>query len=385
MKIKSAKNILLIFLYPYAQIHYIAETQNSQTMKKMILPLLAAVLLTAACEDLMQTFGRQGELQIRFSETTIPGTRASALPDTNEFIISITDGKGNSVYEGRYGALKEKINLGEGNYTVVAKSCEFSTPLFDTPQFGDTQVAAVKSGKTTVVTLSCVQINSGIRLQIDSGFLTAYPDAVLYLKSSTGKLMYGYTEKRIAYFLPGTVSLIMAEGTAEQNLFSKLLEAQQVLTLNIGVGSQNAAGRNNVTVQLDTTRNWINETYIIGEKKEGGNDNTDAYSVNDAKQHIGEEDIWVYGYIVGGDLSSKSCSFKAPFSSRTNLVIASKSSCTDKASCMSVQLPKGNVRDELNLVDNEGYLGKQIFLKGDVVESYYGIPGLQNISEYNFK
>lgn len=354
-------------------------------MKKMILPLLAAAALTVSCEDFLNTFGRQGELQIRFSETTVPGTRASALPDTNEFIISITDGKGNSVYAGSYGALKEKINLAEGNYTVVAKSCEFSTPLFDCPQFGDTQVAAVKSGKTTVVTLSCVQINAGIRLQIDSGFLSAYPDAVLYLKSSSGKLMYSYTEKRIAYFLPGSVSLVMAEGTTEQNLFSKLLEAQQILTLNIGVGTQGAGGRNSVSVQLDTTRNWISDSYNIGEKKEGGNDNSDAYSVNEAKKHTGEEDIWVYGYIVGGDLSSKSCSFKAPFSSRTNLVIASKSSCTDKASCLSVQLSKGNIRDELNLVDNESHLGRQIFLKGDVVESYYGIPGLQNISDYNFK
>lgn len=353
-------------------------------MKKTILLIMAALPLAAACEDVLQIFSRQGELQIRFSETTVPGTKASALPDTNEFLIKITDAKGNAVYDGNYGAIKETLSLDEGNYTIVAKSCEFSTPLFDMPQYGDTQVAAIKHGKTTVVTLSCSQLNAGIRLKIDQGFLTAYPNSVLYLKSTTGKLMYGYSEKRIAYFLPGTVSLLMADSNLEQTLFSKLLEAQQILTLNIGVGSQ-ASSKSGVLVQIDTSRSWINDSYIIGGDKEGGADASEAYSIADAKKHLGEEDVWVYGYIVGGDLTSKSCSFSAPFSSRTNLVIASKSSCTDKSSCLSVQLSKGNIRDALNLVDNPELLGRQLFIKGDLVESYYGIPGIQNISEYDWR
>lgn len=353
-------------------------------MKKVFLLTMAAAALAASCEDFMQGFGRQGELQIRFSETTFPGTKASALPDTNEFIISITDSKGKSIYEGDYGSMKDKLTLDEGNYTIVAKSCEFSTPQFDLPQYGDTQVAAVKSGKTTVVTLSCSQMNAGVRLQISSDFLVSYPNSVLLLKSSNGKLTYGYSEKRIAYFLPGTVSLVLADNTNEQTLFSRILEAQQILTLNIGTGSQSGS-KSGVTVQLDTTRNWLTDNYTIGGDNGGGNDVSDAYSVSEAKKHTGQEDVWVYGYIVGGDLTSKNCSFNGPFSSRTNFVIAAKSSCTDKNSCLSVQLAKGNIRDQLNLADHPEHQGKQIFLKGDIVESYYGIPGIQNISEYRFK
>ncbi|MBQ2161721.1 MAG: hypothetical protein II446_00325, partial [Bacteroidales bacterium] len=90
-------------------------------------------------------------------------------------------------------------------------------------------------------------------------------------------------------------------------------------------------------------------------------------------------------YIVGGDLSSSKCSFSPPFSSRTNLVLATKSSCKDKSLCMSVQLAKGNVRDNLNLVDHPSLVGRQIFIKGTIVEAYYGIPGVQNISEYQLK
>ena len=28
--------------------------------------------------------------------------------------------------------------------------------------------------------------------------------------------------------------------------------------------------------------------------------------------------------------------------------------------------------------------GRQLYIKGDLVESYYGIPGLKNITEYQF-
>ena len=66
-------------------------------------------------------------------------------------------------------------------------------------------------------------------------------------------------------------------------------------------------------------------------------------------------------------------------------MLAAKSSCREKSSCLSVQLAKGDIRDELNLVDHPELLGKQVFLRGDIVESYYGIPGIQNISEYKFK
>ena len=65
-------------------------------------------------------------------------------------------------------------------------------------------------------------------------------------------------------------------------------------------------------------------------------------------------------------------------------MLASKSSCREKDDCISVQLNSGKIRDALNLVDNPSLLGKKIYLKGDIVEAYYGIPGVQAISEYSF-
>ncbi|MBO4475761.1 MAG: DUF4493 domain-containing protein [Bacteroidales bacterium] len=353
-------------------------------MKKIIATLLAAtsLLAVASCESLMQTFSRQGTLQIRFADGTVPSTRA-AFPDTNDFILTITDSNGQSIFDGLYGAVEENMQLDEGTYTVSARNCDFSAPLFDTPQYGDTQVASIKAGKTTVVTLACVQLNSGIRLRIDPSFLTTYPNAVLYLKASSGRLMYSYTEKRIAYFLPGTVNLDMADGGSETTIFTTRLEPQQILTLGVNTGTESS--RSGIKVQVDTTRNWTDESFVIGGGGGSGSGKEQAYSVSEAREHAPEEDTWVYGFIVGGDLSSSKCSFSAPFSSRTNLVLAGKSSTKDKSKCLSVQLAKGGIRDALNLVDHPELLGRQIYLKGDLVESYYGIPGLQNLSEYEFK
>ena len=121
-----------------------------------------------------------------------------------------------------------------------------------------------------------------------------------------------------------------------------------------------------------------------GDDSGRGQDKETAFSVAQAKDHVGDTDVWVYGYIVGGDLTSSKCSFEGPFSSRTNIVLATKSTCTDKESCISVQLPSGKIRDALNLVDHEDNLGRKVFLKGDIVASYYGIVGVQSVSEYSF-
>ena len=36
----------------------------------------------------------------------------------------------------------------------------------------------------------------------------------------------------------------------------------------------------------------------------------------------------------------------------------------------------------LNLVDNPGLLGKRVCLRGDIVESYFGLVGIKNVTEF---
>jgi hypothetical protein len=63
-------------------------------------------------------------------------------------------------------------------------------------------------------------------------------------------------------------------------------------------------------------------------------------------------------------------------------MLGPKSSTVDKDVCLSVQLSSGDLRDALNLVDNPQNLHRKVYLRGDIVDAYYGIPGIKNVSEY---
>ena len=226
-------------------------------------------------------------------------------------------------------------------------------------------------------------MNAGVKLRIAKDFLTECPDGVLFLKADQGKLMYGYSEKRIAYFLPGNVSLVLSENGTDKVLMSRTLLSQEILTLGVSVASSGtSATGGRISVAVDTARNWVNDTYVIGGKNDKGSDVADAMTVQQARSSAGSKDVWVCGYVVGGDLTSANASFDEPFSSRTNILLGPKSSTVHRDECMSVQLSAGELRDALNLVDNPGNLRRKVYLRGDIVDAYYGLPGIKNLSEY---
>lgn len=345
---------------------------------------LFLLLCIAGCETLGSRSGGEGELRIAFASEAELRTRASSdIPDTSEFMLTVTDSKGTVIYNGAYGDCPESLTVSSGSYIVKALSSEFTRPAFDAPQYGDEQCVVVPEGGAADVKLLCVQMNSGVKLRIAKDFLTGCPDGVLFLKSDQGKLMYGYSEKRIAYFLPGNVSLVLSENGSDQVLMSRTLLAQEILTLGVSVASSGSSSTgHSISIAVDTTRNWVGESYVIGGQNDKGSEVEDAMTVQQARSSAGSKDVWVCGYIVGGDLTSANASFDEPFSSRTNIMLGPKSSTVDKDVCLSVQLSSGDLRDALNLVDNPQNLHRKVYLRGDIVDAYYGIPGIKNVSEY---
>lgn len=328
----------------------------------------------------------KGELRISFEDSGNFKVRSSLdIPDTSDFLLTVSDSKGKVIYDGAYGASPESMMVGPGSYTVNVRSCEFTRPSFSSPQFGDEQCVLVQSGGVANVRLTCRQLNCGIRLQVHDSFLTGCPDGVLFLKSSEGKLMYGYSEKRIAYFFPGSVSLMLSEAGNDRILMTRELRAQDMLTVNVSASTNMSASSESIKVAVDTSRVWLYEDFIIGGSSGHGGNKSDAMTVSQALASVGDEDVWVSGYIVGGDLSSSSASFSPPFSSMTNILLGPRSSTSSRNSCIAVQLPSGDIRDEINLVDNPAMLGRKICIKGDIVESYYGLCGLKNITDYELQ
>ena len=361
-----------------------------------LLPLVAAL---GACDDFGLRPGGQGELRWVIDGSG-PGTRASSaeIPDTNDFILKVSDAGGKILYEGAYGDSPESLLVDAGSYTVAVHSIQFTAPGFSRPVYGDEQVVVVKAGASVTVRLDCVLENAGVRLQIAPDFLTSYPDGVLFLKSGETRLMYGYSEKRIAYFKPGPISLILNNRDADETLLTRTLDARTILTLSISAPHGGSAAASSISVAVDTAKVWSQETYVIGGNgsssggsSQGGNDNhgdeiDNAFSVSQASEHVGEDAVWVYGYIVGGDLSTAGTTVKtSKLTKATHLAIAARSSVTAKASCIAVELPKGSVRDALNLVDHPDLIGTRVYLKGSIVASYFGTTGLKGVSDYVLK
>lgn len=74
--------------------------------------------------------------------------------------------------------------------------------------------------------------------------------------------------------------------------------------------------------------------------------------------------------------------FTASGAVATNLLLADAANVTDLNACIAVQLPTGEIRSALNLMDNPGNLGKEVVLCGSL-ENYFGKPGLKSVTSYS--
>ncbi|MEY8707249.1 DUF6359 domain-containing protein [Bacteroides faecichinchillae] len=135
--------------------------------------------------------------------------------------------------------------------------------------------------------------------------------------------------------------------------------------------------------------------------KEGGDDSelvgdgskNNPYDVTSYLIKKSGTDIWVEGYIVGcmnnkydGVDASGEPVFAgnefvtSNFNVNTNIVIAATTSETSTAKIIAVKLPAGDLRDKLNVKDNNGNLGMSVKIKGNYASKYCGVTGLIDIT-----
>ena len=327
-----------------------------------------------------------GTLSFRFTGNPRELAKVSQeLPDTNDFLITVSDESGAVVFDDIYCNLPEALEVEPGSYGIRVRSEDFSGIEFSSPQYGDEQCVVVPPAGVMSVELGCRQINSGIRLDVAPAFLTEYPRGVLFLRTGEGKLMYSYSEKRIAYFSPGPVSLLLDNDGEETVLLTRTVVSQEILTLKVSVAAGSSQSAKGISISLDTARVWTNETCVLGDEGSRGSTYEDALTVSQALASIGKEDVWVSGFIVGGDLTSANASFDPPFKSASNLLLGSRSSVSSRDNCIAVQLPSGDVRDALNLADHPEMLGRLVCIHGDIESSYYGLVGLKSVSDFVLK
>ena len=346
-------------------------------MKKTKLIFMALLSCAMSCKGLIAP-EKDGFLTVSFASS---GSKsASSWNDTDNYLLTVTGSGGSVVYDGVFCKSPEVFTLPPGSYTVSAVSREFGRAEYDAPQFGATNVVLVQPGASVSVELCCTQQNCGVRVNVGDSFVRAFPDGTLYLKSSADELMYPYGERRTAYFLPGDISLLMQENGDGGLLFHREMQAGNMLSVNLTAASSSGDGR--ISIAVDTTRTWLSEDITVGPGGTVGGGT--VLGVADISGHAGEKGVTVCGYIVGVATSTAKAQFEPPFDRNTNILLGPRANTSSREYCVCVELKAGDVRNFLNLADNPGILGMKVIVTGDIVASYYGLPGIKNVTSYEF-
>lgn len=116
---------------------------------------------------------------------------------------------------------------------------------------------------------------------------------------------------------------------------------------------------------------------------DGGNGSADKpYSVSEAIANQGKTGVWTKGYIVGAmaNVNDNYVFQTSDFTVNSNFYIAESKDEKDQAKMMPVQLPAGDVRTALNLVDHSELLGQEVEVYGNL-ESYFRVPGIKSVTQ----
>lgn len=135
-----------------------------------------------------------------------------------------------------------------------------------------------------------------------------------------------------------------------------------------------------------------------GEASGSGNTDNDKENALTVSEAIAKQDqsiMWVKGYIVAGVDTAQSANFiKDPssviFATKgirpTAIVIAETKEETDYTKCLVIGFgsDSNEAKAALNLVDNPSNLGKEVFLKGKLMNAF-GVPGMKTITEFDLE
>ena len=297
-----------------------------------------------------------------------------AKADTNDFILSIYTRHGGKVYEGKYGKRPEKIEVLPGVYDISLHSEAQKAPAFNSPVYGDEFTITVLEDSIANVILMCRQINSAIKLNFTDRFKEQFPGEGLIVKDVAGQALYPYQAEDYCYVTPGTVDVLYNNCISDTLLYSREIPAQQMLTVNLTYVP--SSSKVSIKIEKDTLKTWKTESYNVGMKMPTG-----SLTIAQAKEMIGEKNVMVFGFVFGGDITQNTVRVRPPFSSRTNLMLAPDMQERNRNNMFAVELPSGDVRDALNLVDHRNLLGCAIVVTGNIVENYFGYPGIKSTKD----
>lgn len=204
-------------------------------MKKILLTFAAAVAVLSGCNKTMvETSGREGVLRLNVAcdeaeftekEYGALGTKASAAPDVNDFIISIVKSTGSYSLESTVSDFLAQnadgiITLSPGVYTVSVTSGSTEKAAWDQPIYGATKEFTIVEDVVTPIDLVCRLTNMKVTVKLSDVFLQelkswsvvvtgAYDDGDASLTWSSGDGDQTAIEAKEGWFAVGPLTVVV--------------------------------------------------------------------------------------------------------------------------------------------------------------------------------
>jgi len=344
-------------------------------MKTRIFLLTLFCFVMFACSEAPNEKGT-GFLTLNINQSA--GLKADV--EIEDFILRINNGRVDVIKE-RIRDLPAEIALPVGVYTIEAYSKEFSTPKFDEPFYIGRTTVEIEAGESKEASLVCSQGNAGIKVVWSDEFSILYSTYHAQIEHNEDYLHYSSTETRTGYFLPGTVSVIIQADGFTINGGTITLAARDMVTATLRPKNENIpSGSFTIEISIDNTVNERDVTVIVDPDYPTSNSETNPYTIAQAIERQGENNVWVTGYIVGAKPLSGHNFVDESTWLATNIVLADDIDETDDWNVIFVELgSSGLFRTNLNLVANEGILYRKILLRGNLLQ-YQSRAGLRNLT-----
>ena len=338
--------------------------------------LILSAFVICSCSE-KETEKGNGYLMLNISHST----SLKADIELMDFTLRILAGSVEILKE-QIGDLPEKISLPVGTYTIEAYSMEFSEPKFETPFYFGRITVDIEEGETKTVSLVCSQGNTGIRIVWQEIFSTLFSTYQARIDSNEGFLVYSSTETRTGYFLPGTVNITIHADGQIINGGAVNLATRDMVTVYMQPNTA-APGELNIKISIDKTLNY-RELELIVDPNNIVNNETSPYSIAQAIERQGENEVWITGYIVGSKPSA-GYDFVNGVWQATNIVLADNINETNDWNVIFVDLATANVayRNVLNLVNNPNNLHRRVLIRGNL-RQYQSRAGLRELRGGHF-
>ena len=332
-------------------------------MKKIIFSALTLLTLFSCSKDDKQGGLGDGESRIVFNAKTSYEVENISTRAPHTYLIKLEGA------ENREFTLESTtVAATPGDYTITATTpVSYTMPAFDTPVYQDVTNVTVPVDGAVAASLTCVQINAGVRLVFDQSVRDFYTEVTAKIEDNAdaGKtLSFGYADEgqRIAYFDPADLKISLTSGGSPVHIGAQesaviSTKKKQLWTITLKT-SQTLPGTIDIQITVDESTDPKDNELGIGDVAGLGTFES-PFNVASAINTMPVQNVWIQGYIVG-----QSTITPVTRTTSNGLLIGNKADAKE-SECIVMGLDAAPAMIT-NLLTEASAVGKTVKLKGDL-------------------